>query len=62
MADAVKIAITYDDGLIGTFTRQHDGTWTQTGLGAGLAITGYEPKDVMRVLANATETEEIAGG
>jgi hypothetical protein len=60
---AVRIEVTWPDGTVGTFIRQPAGRgrrqrWTQTI--AGLTVTDYGPADVMRVMATATGTEEIA--
>jgi len=52
------IAITYPDGVAGTFARQRGGSWHQ--VIDGLRVTGYDGPNVMRVLANAVGTKEIA--
>lgn len=54
---ARKIEITWPDGTTGTFHRQGENEWVQV-IG-GLTVTGYDPPQVMRVLATATGTEEI---
>lgn len=60
---AIKIEITYDDGLHGTFHKNPDGSWTQalTGLAETMpSVTGYDGPNVMRVLSAAVGTKEIA--
>jgi len=54
----MRITISYDDGTVGEFTRQPDGSWHQ--VLDGLRITDYDPPNVMRVLANAVGTSEVA--
>jgi len=56
--NATEIQVTYADGTVGTFKLQGDGSWTQ--MIAGFAIAGYDLPNVMRVLANAVGTREIA--
>ena len=63
---AKRITIEWEDGLVGVFTKQPDGSWMQTGLGTpgtgfgAVRVGGYDPANVMRVLATATGTREIA--
>lgn len=58
MSVARKITIEWDEGETGVFHRQDDGSWHQH-IG-GMAVTGYDPSNVMRVLSAAVGTKEIA--
>ena len=55
---ATAITIVYEDGLVGLFTRQPDGSWIQHI--DGLRVTKYDGPNVMRVLSAAVGTREIA--
>jgi hypothetical protein len=58
MAVAAKITIEWADGDVGVFERQPDDSWHQSI--AGVRVTGYDAPNVMRVLATATGTREVA--
>lgn len=60
MADAARITIEYADGTVGRFTRYPDGNWQQRIDGVPVTVTGYDGPNVLRVLANAIGTREIA--
>ena len=55
---AIRIKITYVDGVEAHFEKMEDGSWRQAF--AGLIATGYDAPNVLRVLANALGTREIA--
>ena len=55
---AMRITVEWGDGDVGRFERQPDGSWVQHI--AGLAVTDYDGPNVLRVLATAVGTKEIA--
>jgi hypothetical protein len=55
---AAEITVRWPDGTVGVFRPNRDGTWTQSI--EGLRVVNYAPADVMRVLATATGTREVA--
>jgi hypothetical protein len=63
-AAATRIEVTYEDGTVSTFTRDSAavprGEWVLNHGGLPLAVTGYDPPNVLRVLSNALGTKEIA--
>ena len=54
-----RIEITYDDGMVATFTKQGDGSWIQN-IDGDFAITDYDPPNVLRVLSAGLGTRKIA--
>ena len=65
---ARKITVEWDDGYVGTFESQPDGTFhhvitggpTGAELARPLAVVNYDAANVLRVLATAVGTREIA--